>query len=101
MFSHNGFIFFIFLPRTAPEHEHHGKHDFKTIFFIYFFATLGVLLAITMLILLIAIVRLRLSRTTSSRKDAPLLSEEDKIAVLKQSGYVNPTYKFFDEVKDV
>ena len=24
----------------------------------------------------------------------PLLSEEEKIAVMKQTGYVNPTYKF-------
>ena len=68
---------------------------------IYFFATLGSLLLLTILVLSIAIVVLRL-KNSRTPKDTPLLSEEDKIAVMKQTGYVNPTYKFFDSnVKDV
>ena len=65
---------------------------------IYFFATLGSLLLLTILVLGIAIVTLRL-RSSRTPKDTPLLSEEEKIAVM------NPTYKFFDSsdssVKDV
>ena len=68
---------------------------------VYFFATLGSLLLLTILVLSVAIVVLRL-KNSRTPKDTPLLSEEDKIAVMKQTGYVNPTYKFFDSnVKDV
>jgi hypothetical protein len=68
---------------------------------IYFFATLGTLLMLTIIVLFITIVALRM-RNSRTPKDMPLLSQEEKIAVMKQSGYVNPTYKFFDSsVKDV
>ncbi len=70
-------------------------------FFIYFFATLGILLTITLVVLIVIVTRLKLSRSKPTKKDTPLLSEQEKIAVMKQSGYVNPTYKFFDDVKDV
>ena len=66
---------------------------------IYFFTTLGSLLLLTIIVLFIAIVALRMRNRTP--KDTPLLSEDDTIAVMKQTGYVNPTYKFFDRVKDV
>ena len=76
-------------------------NSFITYMLIYFFATLGSLLLLTILVLGIAIVALRL-RSSRTPKDMPLLSEEEKIAVMKQTGYVNPTYKFFDSsVKDV
>ena len=76
-------------------------NSFITYMLIYFFATLGSLLLLTILVLGIAIIALRL-RSSRTPKDTPLLSEEEKIAVMKQTGYVNPTYKFFDSsVKDV
>ena len=56
------------------------------------------LLTIFVLVIAISVVRLK---STSSSKGTPLLTEEEKIAVMKQTGYVNPTYKFFDHVKGV
>ena len=87
-----------FTTAGSPEDE---DNSFITYMLIYFFATLGSLLLLTILVLSIAIVVLRL-KNSRTPKDTPLLSEEDKIAVMKQTGYVNPTYKFFDSnVKDV
>ena len=80
----------------SPEEE---DNSFITYMLIYFFVTLGSLLLLTILVLTIAIVVLRM-RSSRTPKDTPLLSEEEKIAVMKQTGYVNPTYKFFD-VKEV
>ena len=70
-------------------------------FLIYFFATLGILLAITLVVLIVILVGIKMTQPSSTKKDQPLLSEQEKIAVMKKSGYVNPTYQFFDEVKDV
>ena len=58
----------------------------------------GSLLVIIIVILIISIMAVR--RKRSSLQDSPLLSEEQKVAIMKQSGYVNPTYKFFDQVND-
>ena len=74
-------------------------NSFITYMLIYFFVTLGSLLLLTILVLSIAIIVLRM-RSSRIPKDTPLLSEEEKVAVMKQTGYVNPTYKFFD-VKEV
>ena len=73
--------------------------NFITYMLIYFFTTLGSLLLLTIIVLSIAIVALRMRNCTP--KDTPLLSEDDTIAVMKQTGYVNLTYKFFDRVKEV
>lgn len=81
---------------TSSEDE---DNSFIEYMLIYFFATLGCLLVLTIIVLSIAIIALRTRSRTP--KDTPLLSEEDKIAVMKQTGYVNPTYKFFDHVKEV
>ena len=60
----------------------------------YTFATIGgVLVIIIFLIVAILVVRHRKNK----KCDPPLLSEEQKIAVMKQTGYVNPTYKLFDQ----
>lgn len=88
-----------FYSRTATTFDE--SQQFKTYFFIYFFGTLGVLLSITILVLVILIVRVKMFKRGQYRKDTPLISEEDTIAEMKQSGYVNPTYQFFDQVKDV
>ena len=84
--------------RLVPQDE---DNSFITYMLIDFFSILGSLLLLTILVLSVAIVipRLKNSRTP---KDMPFLSEEEKIAVTKQTGYVNPAYKFFDSnVKDV
>ena len=84
---------------TDPESSEDEDGSFFEYMLIYFFATLGGLLVLTIIVLSIAIVALRARSRTP--KDTPLLSEEDKLAVMKQTGYVNPTYKFFDSVKEV
>ena len=84
---------------TDPESSEEDKTTFIEYMLIYFFATLGCLLILTIIVLSIAIIALRSRGRTP--KDTPLLSEDDKIAVMKQTGYVNPTYKFFDTVKEV
>ena len=61
----------------------------------YTFATIGGVLVITIFFLIVAILVVRHRR--NKKYDPPLLSEEQKIAVMKQTGYVNPTYKFFDQ----
>ena len=64
----------------------------------YTFATIGgVLVIIIFLIVAILVVRHRKNK----KYDPPLLSEEQKIAVMKQTGYVNPTYKFFDQTVEI
>lgn len=73
---------------------------FKTYFFIYFFGTLGILLAITMVILIALILSVKLCKRAQYKKDTPLISDEMTISAMKQSGYVNPTYQFFDQVED-
>lgn len=52
--------------------------------------------AILVLVAAIIIVRLKRKQLIT----AHLLTEEQKIAVMKQIGYVNPTYKFFDKRND-
>ena len=84
---------------TEPESPEEDSTTFIEYMLIYFFATLGCLLILAIIVLSIAIIALR-SRSCTP-KDTPLLSEDDKIAVMKQTGYVNPTYKFFDSVKEV
>ena len=69
--------------------------DYAIYVVIYIFATIGGVLVITIFFLIIAILVVRHRKNTKG--DPPLLSEEQKIAVMKQTGYVNPTYKFFDQ----
>ena len=60
----------------------------------YTFATIGgVQVIIIFLIVAILVVR----HQKNKKCNLPLISEEQKIAVMKQTGYVNPTYKFFDQ----
>ena len=66
--------------------------DYAIYVVIYTFATIGGVLVITIFFLIIAILVVRHRKNTKG--DPPLLSEEQKIAVMKQTGYVNPTYKF-------
>ena len=61
----------------------------------YTFATIGGVLVIIIFFLIVAILVVR--HRKNKKCDPPLLSEEQKIAVMKQTGYVNPTYKFFDK----
>ena len=62
---------------------------------LYTFVTVGLLLLLVVIVLvhLVAIMRCLQSR----RRDTPLLSEEEQISILKQIGYLNPTYQFFDQ----
>ena len=86
---------------TTPGSSEDDGNTFITYALIYFFVTLGSLLSLTILVLSITVVVLRM-RNGRTPKDTPLLSEEEKIAVMKQTGYVNPTYKFLDSnVKEV
>lgn len=55
-------------------------------------------LVAAILVLVAAIIIVRLKRRQLIK--AHLLPEEQKIAVMKQIGYVNPTYKFFDKQND-
>ena len=84
---------------TTESNTEDDDGDFVTYMLIYFFITLGSLLLLTVIVLSVAIVVLKMRSRTP--KDTPLLSEDEKIAVMKQSGYVNPTYKFFDNVNEV
>ena len=61
----------------------------------YTFATIGGVLVIIIFFLIVAILVVR--HRKNKKCNPPLLSEEQKIAVMKQTGYVNPTYKFFDQ----
>ena len=61
----------------------------------YTFATIGGVLVVIIFFLIVAILVVR--HRKNKKYDLPLLSEEQKIAVMKQTGYVNPTYKFFDQ----
>ena len=58
----------------------------------YTFATIGGVLVVIIFFLIVAILMVRHQKNKKC-----LLSEEQKIAVMKQTGYVNPTYKFFDQ----
>ena len=69
--------------------------DYATYIVTCTFATIGGVLVITIFFLIIAMLVVRHRKNTKG--DPPLLSEEQKIAVMKQTGYVNPTYKFFDQ----
>ena len=62
---------------------------------MYTFATIGGVLVIVIFFLIVAILVVR--HRKNKKCNSPLLSEEQKIAVMKQTGYVNPTYKFFDQ----
>ena len=84
---------------TTASSSEDEEDSFIMYMLIYFFATLDSLLLVTIFILSVSIVVLRMRKTMSNYK--PLLSEEEKITVMKQTGYVNPTYKFFDHAKDV
>ena len=55
-----------------------------------------VVLAIVMISLAVVI-----SRRRSGNGYSPLLTEDEKVTVMKQSGYVNPTYKFFDQATSI
>ena len=85
--------------QTTAASSEDEDDSFITYMLIYFFSTLGSLLVLAIIILSIAIIILRMRNRSSNY--TPLLSEEEKIAVMKQTGYVNPTYKFFDHAKDV
>lgn len=78
-------------PPITPDDD----SDYAIYVVIYTFATIGGVLVITIFFLIIAILVVRHRKNTKG--DPPLLSEEQKIAVMKQTGYVNPTYKFFDQ----
>jgi len=56
--------------------------------------TIGGILVVIIFFLIGAIL---VVKHRNQERDIPLLSEEKKIAIMKQTGYVNPTYKFFDQ----
>lgn len=60
----------------------------------YIFVTIGGILVVIIFFLIGAIL---VVKHRNQERDIPLLSEEKKIAIMKQTGYVNPTYKFFDQ----
>ena len=65
---------------------------------IYSFAAVGGVLVAATLVLVMAI--LVVQRKRRQLLAAQLLTQEQKIAIMKQTGYVNPTYKFFDKHND-
>jgi hypothetical protein len=64
----------------------------------YSFATVGGVLLVAVLVLLAAILMVRYKR--QHLLESQLLTKEQKISIMKQTGYVNPTYKFLDMQND-
>ena len=62
---------------------------------IYSFLAAGGILSTIIVVLVVAILLMQYTR----RKflTSQLLTKEQKIAIMKQTGYVNPTYTFFDK----
>lgn len=65
---------------------------------IYTFAAVGGVLLTAMLVLVGAILIVQYKRR--QLLNAQILTQDQKIAIMKQTGYVNPTYKFFDKHND-
>ena len=65
---------------------------------IYSFAAVGGVLLTATLVLVGAILIVQYKRR--QLLNAHILTQEQKIAIMKQTGYVNPTYKFFDKHND-
>ena len=78
------------LPITPEDHSGYAIYIVT-----YTFTIIGGVLVIIMIFLIVAILVVR--HRKNKKCDSPLLSEEQKIAVMKQTGYVNATYKFFDQ----
>ncbi len=99
--THTGHVEIIYDPEDladdAEESDEEDEEDERRhrSLLIYTVTTFSVLIILTvvLLVLWVAVVR----RRRSLGRHLPLLSEEQKISVLKQTGYVNPTYQFFDQ----
>ena len=65
---------------------------------IYSFAIVGGVLVAATLVLVAAILIVQYKRRRLLATQ--LLTQEQKIAIMKQTGYINPTYNFFDKQND-
>lgn len=73
-----------------------SSNTYRTL--IYTFTAIGGVMVAAALVLVVAILAVQHKRRKLLASQ--LLTQEQKIAIMKQTGYVNPTYKFFDQHKD-
>ena len=82
------------------EEEEDGNSDSVELYhiLIYIFTAVGCLMVVSTVVVVVAILVVRKRRR--QLVDLELLTRTEKIASMKQNGYINPTYKFFEECND-
>ncbi len=89
-------------PASPSTEEGEGGEEenwsYTTYILIYFFLTLAVIILVfgIVVVAMVAVWKAN-SRRRQSRKDTPLISEREMLDVMKKTGYVNPTYKFYSQ----
>lgn len=88
-----------------PDTSEKGDEDkddswsYTTYILIYFFLGLTVIITIFAIIFIamVTVWRAKSRRRRRAEKDTPLISEKEMLDVMKKTGYVNPTYKFYSQ----
>ena len=71
------------------------EHSHSTIVVMIIFGTAAVILVLAIIILAVFI---GITKYRTAKKGWTKLTEHEKVDLMKRSGYVNPTYQFFDRV---
>lgn len=86
-------------PPKPPDHQQPESEDSWTYTILtYFFLTLGVIIIafVVIIITMVSINRVKkLRRRRGQKVSPPVLSEKEMLEMMKATGYVNPTYKFY------
>ena len=77
-----------------PESEDSWTYTYSIL--TYFFLTLGVIFIAfgVIIVAMVSVNRLR-RRRRGQKVNPPVLSEKEMLEMMKATGYVNPTYKFY------
>lgn len=90
-------------PQTPPpDHEGEGgakeqgwgQHHYILVFL---FLTIGVVITTLVIIVVVVVAARRARRRDGGVRYQPLISEKEMLDVMKKTGYVNPTYKFYTQ----
>jgi hypothetical protein len=86
-------------PSDPQQQEDEESWTYTSAILTYFFLTLGVII-IAFSIVIIAILsinRVNRLRRKGQKVSSPVLSEKEMLEVMKETGYVNPTYRFYTQ----
>lgn len=84
-------------PEPPRPHQDGDTWTYTTYILTFFFLTLGVIVTVfgVIIVTIVCVKRFKSRRRRGQKVDPPILSEKEMLEVMKKTGYVNPTYKFY------